>query len=88
QARSTGLYKITTNSDDGVQVWINNVLVIDNYNYHAPTLDSATVSLTAGVKVPIKIKFVQGSGGSVLQLFWQSIGIPQQIVPSTQLYPE
>lgn len=87
QAESTGLYRFTTNSDDGVRVWINNVLVIDNYTYHGPTLDSGTIALTAGVKVPIVIKYFQGSGTSVLQMYWSATGIPQQIVPSTQLYP-
>ena len=87
QAESTGLYKFTTNSDDGVRVWVNNVLVIDNDGYHGPTLDSGTIALTAGVKVPIVVKFFQGGGGSVLQLYWSAPALQQQIVPATQLYP-
>ena len=88
QAYTTGTYTLTTNSDDGVQVFINRVKVIDNYTYHAPTYDSGSVSFVAGKRYTIEIKFYQGGGGSVLQLFWQTPGLPMQIVPKSQLYPK
>lgn len=87
QAETTGTYTLTTNSDDGVQVYINGTLVIDDFNQHAPTLDSATLSFVAGQKYSIDIKYFQAQGGSVLQLFWSTYGLPTQIVPTTQLYP-
>ncbi len=86
QAESTGTYTLATNSDDGVRVYINGNLVIDNYGYHAPTLDYGTVNFVAGQKYTIDIKFFQGGGGSVLQLFWSAPGLPSQIVPQSQLY--
>jgi hypothetical protein len=87
QALTTGTYTLTTNSDDGVQVYINGQLLINDYTYHAPTLDSATVSFQAGQKYNIDIKYFQGGGGSLLQLFWAAPGLPMEIVPQTQLYP-
>ena len=86
QAMTTGTYTLTTNSDDGVRVYIDGNLVIDNYTYHAPTYNSGTVNLVAGEKHSIVIKFFQGGGGSILQLFWAAPGIPFQIVPTSQLY--
>ncbi|MFX8320180.1 PA14 domain-containing protein, partial [Acinetobacter baumannii] len=44
QAETTGTYTLTTKSDDGVRVYINGQLVIDDYTYHAPTYDSATLN--------------------------------------------
>lgn len=87
QAETTGNYTLTTNSDDGVQVYIDGVKIIDDYTYHAPTLDSFTLPFVAGHKYAIDIKYFQGSGGSTLQLYWAAPALPYQIVPTTQLYP-
>ena len=87
QAMTTGTYTFYTNSDDGVRLWVNGQLVIDNYTYHAPTMDQGTINLVAGQKYSIDIKFFQGGGGSVLQLFWSAPGFGQQLVPTSQLYP-
>ena len=47
----SGGYRFTTMSDDGVEVWVNDQLVIGNWNDHGPTTDtSKTIRLTAGVK--------------------------------------
>ncbi|MFT2526177.1 PA14 domain-containing protein, partial [Escherichia coli] len=56
QAETTGNYTLTTNSDDGVQVYIDGVKIIDDYTYHAPTLDSFTLPFVAGHKYAIDIK--------------------------------
>ncbi len=87
QAYTTGTYTLYTNTDDGVRVYIDGNLIIDNYTYHAPTIDRAQIALVAGAKHTIDIKFFQGSGGSVMQLYWSAPGLPMQIVPTTQLYP-
>lgn len=87
QAETTGTYTLTTNSDDGVEVFINGQLVINGYVYQPPTLYSGTVTFQAGQLYNIDIVYFQGGGGSVLQLFWAAPGLPQQIVPTTQLYP-
>lgn len=86
QAETTGAYTLTTNSDDGVRVYIDGQLVIDNYTYHGATYNSATLNFNAGQKYDIDIKYFQGGGASTLQLFWQAQGLPFQIVPTTQLY--
>ncbi|MDR3691879.1 MAG: PA14 domain-containing protein [Fimbriimonas sp.] len=87
QAETTATYTLTTLSDDGVQVYINGVKVIDDYNYHAPATDLATITLQRGVKYNIDIKYFQGGGGSVLKLYWSAPGIPKTIVPTSQLFP-
>ena len=50
QAPVTGTYRFTTVSDDGIRLWINGQLVINNWTDHAATTNtSAGVALTAGV---------------------------------------
>jgi len=87
QAETSATYTIYTNSDDGVQVTINGVMVINDFTYHAPTIDQGTITLQKGVKYIIDIKYFQGGGGSLLQLFWSAPGLPMTIVPTSQLYP-
>jgi len=87
QAMTTGTYTLKTLSDDGVRVFIDGNMIIDDYTNHAPTYDYGTYNFVAGQKYNITIKYFQGSGGSVLQLFWAAPGIPYQLVPTSQLYP-
>lgn len=87
QPETSGTYTITTNSDDGVQVYINGEPIINDYNLHAPTLDTGTYTFVAGQLYTIEILYFQGGGGSLLQMWWSAPGILQQIVPTTQLYP-
>jgi hypothetical protein len=84
--RGSGEYTFTTISDDGIRLWINNQLVIDNWTYHAPTEDHGKITLTGGQKVPIKIEFFQGGGYSIAQLFWASPFWNRQVVPQSQLF--
>ena len=57
-APSTGTYKFQTYSDDGLRLWINGVLLIDNWWHGPPATDtSAGVNLVAGQTVSVKLEF-------------------------------
>jgi len=86
QAENTGTYTFYTNSDDGVRLWVNGQLLIDNWPDHGPTVDQATIGLVAGLKYSILVQYHQDGGGSLLSLSWSAPGLPMQIVPKTQLY--
>lgn len=86
QPRTTGNYTFTTNSDDGVRLWVNGQLVVDNWTYHAPTENSGTIFLEQGKKYDVKLEFFQGGGGAVIQLYWASDFFNRQLVPQKQLY--
>lgn len=78
------------NVDDGVRLWIGGNLVIDAWApaSRATIYSSAPISMTAGVKVPIRLEMRQGSGRSgQVRLLWQSRSMPRSIIPSTQLFP-
>src|SRR5690606_10228250 len=60
-----------TNSDDGVRLWVNNTLVIDNWTDHGPTVDRGAIALTAGNTYPIRLEYYENGGGAVIQLGWQ-----------------
>jgi len=82
----TETYTFSTNSDDGIRLWVNGVQVINNWTIHAATINTGTISLTAGVKYNIVLEFYDNTGGAVSQLSWSSPSQVSQIIPTTQLY--
>lgn len=73
RAPSTGNYQFQTLSDDGVRLYVNNVLVIDNWTYHAFTTNtSSNISLTAGQSYPIRLEYFEGGGGAIIKLSWST----------------
>lgn len=80
-------YTITTMTDDGIRVWIDNNILIDNWTNHGGTEDNGTINLDAGKLYDIKIEFFQGGGGGGMQLFWSSASQEKELVPKSQLYP-
>jgi glucose/arabinose dehydrogenase len=87
QAAVTGPHTFHTVSDDGVRLWINDVLVIDNWTDHAPTENSGMIDLTAGQRYDIKMEFYENAGGAMARLLWSATGLPKQVVPQAQLFP-
>jgi hypothetical protein len=87
QAPSSGSYSFHTLSDDGVRLWVNGTLVINNWTNHAATENSGSISLTAGEKYDIKLEFYENTGAAVIKLFWTPPGQGKQIIPQQRLYP-
>ena len=84
--RCTGLVTFALVSEDGVRLWINDQLLIDNWTYHTAQENTGTINLTAGQAVNIKIEHFQAQADSLLQLSWSGPGLARQIVPQSQLY--
>lgn len=88
EAVSSGGTKIQTVSDDGVRVWVNNQLVIDNWTAHAPTTNTATVSMVAGQRYNVVVEYFEQGGGATMQLQWQAAGTSAFVaIPADRLYP-
>jgi PKD repeat protein len=88
QARFTEPYELITRSDDGVRLYLNGQLVIDNWTDHMPVEDrSGPLPLVAGQKYDVRMEWYERGGGATAQLMWSGPSTPQQIIPQTQLYP-
>jgi hypothetical protein len=79
-------YTFKTTSDDGVRLWVNGQQIIDNWTNHAPTDDTGTIALSAGVKYDITLEYYENGGGAVIQLYWSSASQAEEIIPQMQLY--
>jgi len=85
QAKYSETYTFTTTSDDGVRLWVNGQLLINNWTNHAAVDNSATITLVAGQKYDIIMEYYENTGGAVAKLFWSSPNTPKQIIPQSQL---
>ncbi|MES2736436.1 MAG: SdrD B-like domain-containing protein [Verrucomicrobiota bacterium] len=83
---STGSYTFRTTSDDGIRLWVNNVLVIDQWRDQSPTNYAAAVNLTGGAEVPVKVEFYENGGGAVARLYWSGPGFASKAVTEWQTY--
>jgi GH43 family beta-xylosidase len=77
---STGTYTIAVESDDGVRVWIDGALVIDDWNAHFVTRTEGSVALTQGVAVPILVEYFEIDIEASLRLLWSTEGMPEGVI--------
>ena len=86
-ANANGTHTFTVNSDDGVRLWVNNKLLVDDWTDHSPAEHSGSVALTKGQLYDIRLEFYENSGTAVVQLFWRGPGFGRRVVPQANLYP-
>lgn len=89
QAQLTDNYTFSTFSDDGVRLWVNGVLVINNWTPHSPTNnDSNPIALVAGQKYEIKLEYFEQTLDAIARLSWTPASTGAKVViPQSQLYP-
>lgn len=71
-ASKTDKYEIITVSDDGVRLYIDNKLVIDNWTDHAPYSNTIQLELEANKEYDIKLEYYENGGGAVIKLGWSN----------------
>jgi glucose/arabinose dehydrogenase len=64
-----GAYNFSTMSDDGVRLYLDNTLIIDNWTDHGPTTDNALTYVTQGPHI-IKLEYYEHGGGAMISLSW------------------
>lgn len=80
-------FTFTVTTDDGVRLYINHNLIIDNWGDQAATPATGTVSLQAWERVPIRIEYYENRVYASASLQWTSSSIATEVVPSMFLYP-
>jgi hypothetical protein len=81
---SPGTYRITTQNDDGVRVFLGDKHVIVDWNKHGVVTNEATVSLVGGT-YSMAVDFFDDYGSAVLVVGWQRIGPPISGVPDVTI---
>jgi hypothetical protein len=81
-------YNFYTVADDGVRLYINGQLLINDWvDKTAATTNSGSISLAAQQLYNIELDYYQKTNNASVVLSWSSPSTPQEIVPQTQLYP-
>lgn len=85
-----GTYTLQTNSDDGVRVWLDDVLNLDWWvNQSATDRTGTTFTATAGQTRRIRIEYYDQGGDATLRLRWKAPGTTTfTTVPGTHLHPD
>jgi len=80
-------YIFYTRTDDGVRLWVNDQLLVDQWHDQGATEWSGTIAMSARQRYPITMEYYENGGLAVAQLSWSSPSTGKQIIPATQLYP-
>ena len=88
EAPITGTYIFSTDTDDGVRLWVNRKLLINDWNGHPSTLNNGTaIDLVAGQRYDIQMDYFEYTGGATARLGWAYPGQSLTIIPQGRLYP-
>ena len=71
---SPGLYRFTAISDDGIRVWIDDALIIDQWNVHALQTFTADWVITPGSH-PVVVEYYENDGWAAVRLSWDRIEV-------------
>lgn len=89
QAPATGRFTFITESDDGVRLWVNGRLLIDNWTDHAPSEDkSPEFMMEDGKRYDIVMEMYENGGGAAAKLMWSGPSTLKQLIPSFRLTPK
>lgn len=91
-------YTFTAKADDGVKVWIDGKLIIDQWNKQDQTLDGfvqgaettqtyiSKIKLKKGEKYPIKVEYFEDVQNASIEVKWSSKSQKEEIIPYSSLY--
>lgn len=66
--KESGDFVVGTMSDDGVKLYIDDKLVINNWTTHGASLDEYSLKLEAGKEYKIRLEYFQDGGGAQIKL--------------------
>ena len=89
EATANGNFQFQTRANDGVRLWINGNLVIDDWNNHSSTVDRTTgnIALVKNQRYSLVLEYFDNTGDATARLRWLRPGTTTfGTVPVTRLY--
>lgn len=83
----SGTYTFTFLMDDGVRLWLDGRLVLDEWHLTEKLEFSTTVTLEAGRAYALRLDYFQEPRDAVIRWYWASGDHPKQPVPTSWLRP-
>jgi len=69
-----GKWRIVTNSDDGIRVWVGDEVVVEDWTWHGPTRHVGEVSFDRETTVEVRVEHFELDGYSVLDVDFEPAG--------------
>jgi len=74
----SGDYTLSLRADDGVRLWIDGKMVIDDWGTHAAKSTEAKLHVEAGVPLDIRLEYFEQDGAASMSLGW---GLTSEVSP-------
>ncbi|MFH1719871.1 MAG: carbohydrate binding domain-containing protein, partial [Planctomycetota bacterium] len=71
--------------DDGVRLWVDGELLVDNWVDRGAAEDWGTIDLIAGNTYSLVMEYYENTGGATAELRWSSPRTPKALVPQAAL---
>lgn len=93
-------YTFTAKADDGVRVWIDGKLIIDQWNKQDQTLDgfvqgaqttqthASSISLKKGQRYTIKVDYFEDVQNASIEVKWASKSQKEEVIPYSALFTD
>jgi len=85
QFNETYTFYVTAN--DGVLLWVNGQLLVNEWNTGPLTTYRGNITLNAQQLYNIQLEYFHGTSNAEVVLAWSSPSTPEAVIPQTQLYP-
>jgi hypothetical protein len=87
RARQGGNYSFHTVSDDGLRLYVNNQLLIDDWLARPLAERTGAIVLAAGQTYNLTLDYLNNPGSATVALLWTPPGESKQTIPRAQLTP-
>lgn len=87
QPRFSETYTFYTETHGGVRLWVDDQLLIDDWDSHSMSRKSGEIQLSAGQLYDIKMEYIENGGAAYAKLLWSSNSVDKEVIPKSQLYP-
>lgn len=86
QPEFTETYTFHARADDGVRLFVNGELLVDQWDDHDGSELSGSINLEAGRKYDLRFDYYENEGDAFAQLLWSSPSTPKQVIPRSKLF--
>ncbi len=87
QPQFSGVTTFFALADDGVRLWVNDVLLVDRWVNNAGEA-SGTIILVGGQKYSIRMEYYERSNKAAARLSWSQAIQAKQVIPQARLYSQ
>ncbi len=87
EAVFTESYSFIVNADDGVRLWVDGQLLVNQWTASSVINATGAVNLIAGRHYDLQLEYVENTNNASVSLEWSSPSQTRSIVPTNRLFP-